>query len=266
VSDDELPTDIRGNLYIKLDPSKIIINKEREATKEEKEVTDSFMREARRRLWEAYIEKMTDNVKSNQFVVYGHANRRVVDFYSFIKRSQERIYILTTNLNFITNEKLLCNDPEIKQSQTLLQMIGDTINNKPKNFSVRILALDPDSNYVNERAAALYRNKQTFREKLRSDLNTLKKFVESTECDASIIVRTYDAYPLQMTYFFDEYVLSSVVSFGRSSRDCTTYLHSLRDRGARETFESHFENLWGNSTAYATNLLVRERRSHISDL
>jgi hypothetical protein len=263
VSNTGLPADIKGNFYVEFDPEKI---------DDENEV-NKFLEQVYDRLSEAFYQKLTDNFRSNQFIAYGYSNRREVDFYSFFQRSQERIYILTTNLGFIVDEKLFCgingekrktflelfNESKIgkaqssEQRKTILDMINEVTLNKPSSFQIRILALDPDSNYANERASALNRDKQAFREKMRTDLLRTKEIIESNTCPASIVVKTYDAYPLQMTYFFDNYVISSVVAFGRSSRDCTTYVHSLMDRGAKETFETHFENLWGNSKLYATN-------------
>jgi hypothetical protein len=72
-------------------------------------------------------------------------------------------------------------------------------------------------------------------------------------------VHIYDDYPLQMTFFFDDVVVSSVVAGTRSSRDCVTYMHSLKHAGAQETYERHFDQLWGKATAFATSPQMRKR-------
>lgn len=244
VSNKKLPTDIEGNLYISLYPNKI----------KEEIVRHEFLEKARQRLWEAHRLRSTDNYRNNQFVVYGYSNRREVDFYTYIQRSSERICILTTNLGFIVTEKLLC-DLQNEEMKTVLTMIDEASRVKPQNFHIKILTLDPDSNYTNERASDLNIDRQFFRENMRRDLNETKKVVESNRSPASIVVKIYDAYPTQMTYFFDNYVISSAIAMGRSSRDCTAYIHSLVDRGARETFEKHFDYLWGQAKLYATNNL-----------
>jgi len=82
-------------------------------------------------LWEAFYRKLTDNFRSNQFIVYGYSNRREVDFYSFFQRSQERIYILTTNLGFIADEKLICGINREKK-KTFLELENESLSEKTK--------------------------------------------------------------------------------------------------------------------------------------
>lgn len=238
VADKPLPSDIRGNLYINLNPNEL----------DKEDVTMAFEAELSKRLLEASIEKVNEN-KKNQFVVYGYASRRIVDFYSLINRCQERVAILTTNLGFLVNEDLICGFDLPKN--TLLEMLADALQNKPNNFNMRILTLDPDSNFTNERASALEKDRQEFREHMRQDLLTVKKYVESDDCNVSVQVKTYDEFPVQMTYFFDDTVVSSVVAVSQSSRECITYIHNLGENGAKETFEKHFERIWNRATIYA---------------
>jgi len=247
VSDKTLPTDIRGNLYIDL--------KQDEIGKEN--VMKKFKDALRGRLQEACLNRLIEN-KNDQFVVYGHASRRRVDFYSLINRCQDRIHILTTNLGFLVNEELICGMEPRKE--TLLVMLAKALKDKPRHFTMKILTLDPDSNFTNERALALNRDRQEFREHMRDDLNTVKEFVESNDCNASAQVKIYDEFPLQMTYFFDDYVVSSVVANSRSSRDCITYVHSLREQGAKDTYEAHFEQIWNKAELYVKTSKPAPRR------
>ncbi len=233
VADKKLPSDISNQTYINLDASSL----DKEETKK------SFKLHLTERLTEILYSK--NKFRQNQFIVYGFENRRLLDFFDIVKRCQTRINILTTNLGFVVNEELRCGIAP--QKKTLLSIIADEIVNKPSSFSIKILTLDPDSNYTNERASALSRDRQEFREHMRADLNTVKNFVKSDDCKASVEIKTYDAFPLQMTYFFDDIVISSVVNNSKSSRECITYLHSLDESGVADTYVQHFSNLWAGA-------------------
>src|SRR5262249_10947539 len=145
----------------------------------------------------------------SQFIAYGHQRRRNVDFYSHINRCQKTISILTTNLGFVVNEYL---EYAPGKEATFLQMIAESISNKPLTFQIKILALDPDSNFTNDRASALGRGRTEFRETMKQDLNTICDFLRSSDCTRRAQVRIYDEFPYQMTYFFDDFVVSSVVA------------------------------------------------------
>lgn len=265
VSDRELPSDIIGNLWITFDPAK--------ASDEEHLAT--FRKHLEFRLREARRE--IGRPRSGQFMAYAYDSRRNVDFYSLVNSCEKRISILTTNLGFVVDEPLATsgfrslgsleagNDtPGAGQApKTLLEMIASKLSNKPPDFMIRILSLDPDSNFTNDRASALDRDKREFRDAMRQDLEALIAFVKSQQCTRSFQIKLYDESPLQMTYFFDDEVVASVVAKGRSSRDLVTYQHSLLAHGAKETYEQHFENLWGGAklVASAPVHLLRPRRS-----
>lgn len=239
IANSKLPSDLSGNLYIDLD----IDNFDSEKT------LKTLKKDLKSRLTEVLYKH--DIPKGSQFIVYGYKNRRVVDFYSIIKRCQKSICILTTNLDFFVTEKLDCGFGPTKM--TMLRMVAQELKNKPSDFYMKILTLDPDSNYTNDRASALSKDRQEFREHMRADLQTVKKFVESEDCKASVEVKIYDAFPLQMTYFFDDKAISSVVNNSHFSRECITYEHSLEENGSGETYSTHFDKLWSNAKSYARN-------------
>ena len=134
---------------------------------------------------------------------------------------------------------------------SFLEIVARVLPMKAAQFQIRILALDPDSNFTNERASSLGRDRQSFRERMRQDLDVTKSFIESDDCTVSAELKIYDDYPLQMTFFFDEFVVSSVVASSISSRYCVTYMHRLTEMGAHQTYEQHFDNLWGKADQYA---------------
>lgn len=244
VSDKELPSDIRGNLWVEFDPSSI----------DNSDVEDTLRTHLAARLAEAMND--IGRHHRNQFISFGYESRRVVDFSSLVRRCERRIDILTTNLGFVVNEKLASKAPS---RETLLQMVAESLKEKPPGFRVRVLALHPDSNFTNERALGLGRDRSVFREHMREDLKTVKRFTESEDCVRSVQIKTYDAVPLQMTYFFDDIVVASVVSTSLSSRDCITYVHSLLAKGANETYERHFDHLWGTASVEATSSASEDR-------
>ncbi|GEM_PF-5020007 len=233
---EKIPSDISNNLFICCEFDKLST---------ETKVQQAFREELKGRLEEL---KSTKLAQKPEFIVKGYKNRKQIDFSDLITRCQKRIWILTTNVDFIVNEPLQCG--LCSEKRTVLDMIYNELKLKPSDFSIRILTLDPDSNYTNDRASSLLTDKIKFRENMREELKKIKSFVEEN-CTLFAEVRTYDAYPLQMTYFFDEYVVSSVVNSSSKSRDCITYLHSLKELGAVETYEKHFELLWSSGKEYA---------------
>jgi hypothetical protein len=95
---------------------------------------------------------------------------------------------------------------------------------------------------------------------MREDLNFLKDYIDSLTHPGSFQLNIYDDFPLQMVYFFDDYVVNSVVATGISSRECNTYIHSLNEAGAKQTYLRHFEHLWGKSRSYAVSKRGVENR------
>ena len=93
-SDKELPADIRGNLYAKVDLPRL----------GEPQVESEFRTTLTRRLLEARREIGT--TKNRSYLSHGYEDRGVVDFYSLINRCEKRLYILTTNLNYIIAVRL----------------------------------------------------------------------------------------------------------------------------------------------------------------
>jgi hypothetical protein len=240
VSDRELPADIRGNLFINVNPNDL----------GKAEVQDRFRASLSTRLEEARHD--VGRQHRDQFIAHGFESRRSVDFYSLVRRCERRVDLLTTNLGFVVNERQPA-EYGTGKSMTLLQMMADSLTNKPSGFAIRMLVLHPESNYTSDRASGLGRDRGEFRSAMKADLEMVTSFVGSPECCRSVQIRTYDAFPLQMTYFFDDFVISSIVSTSLSSRNCVTYAHSLAVKGARETYERHFENLWGTAKLHATS-------------
>jgi hypothetical protein len=247
ISNETLPSDISGNLYIRIDKKGLV----------EKTAKVDFKYHLKKRLIEASLQLETHH--STKFISHGYETRKDVDFYSLVQRAERRIWVLTTNLGFFVNEEL--KQAPGMHTSTLLKMIVAALPHKSPDFNLRILVLDPDSNFTNDRALALERDRREFREDLRLDVETVLDFVRSDYCKGIVQVKTYDSFPLQMTFFFDDFVVSSVVADGRSSRECITYSHSLAVRGGKDSYLRHFERLWAKGRLIAKNSSDERSRS-----
>ncbi|MCP3963425.1 MAG: hypothetical protein GY719_36780 [bacterium] len=245
VSNEKLPADIGGILYVNLKPDSF----------DKDEVKEEFQEDLAGRLQEATWQ--LEHVLAQHFIAYGHANRKDVDFYSLVSRVEARIWVLTTNVDFFVNQKLKL--LPTSKGKSILQMVAAMLDEKPVDFNIRVLTLDPDSNYTNDRALALHEDRREFREGLRQDLDMLVQFVNSPDCTRSVQVKIYEALPLQMTLFFDNHLISSIVTEGRSSRECVTYQHSIAVPGAVESYERHFIRLWNGATLIAASKKEKER-------
>jgi len=146
-----------------------------------------------------------------------------------ILSAEHRIDILQTNLVTIATDYL----PEIEQRMA----------ERPE-LQLRLLTLNPQSIFVNYRGAQVgfSENIALYREELDSNLKTvhfsMRKFGDRVQ------IRTYDDFPTQIAFFFDEQILVCVVSStGRSRQNCAFLLDAALP-GASQSFTNHFRYLW----------------------
>ena len=116
-------------------------------------------------------------------------------------KAKEKIGILQTNLVTIgTNH---------------MNLLIDALE-RNENWNIRILTLDPQSQYVGVRAMQLgFEDIGVYRNELAASLDLVKnqfgKFKERVK------IRKYDEFSLQLTYITDKEIVSSVISVtGRS--------------------------------------------------
>ena len=236
IANNPLPSNILGNIYVALNPSDL----------SKKESLDRFRAELRLRMIEA--KNQIGHLPTEKFVAHGYPDREGVEFDLLIRRAERRIDILTTNLGYVVGQAQV-SEAHPEGRTMLASLIEELPKKKSRAFRANILALDPDSNFTNERADSLHRSRRDFREAMRQNLDTVTDALSRIAVDSE--VRIYDEYPLQMTFFFDDVIVNSVVAGSRSSRYCVTYVHNLSYRSARDTFERHFDELWGRSRAYS---------------
>lgn len=212
----------------------------------------NFRAQLRQRMIEA--KSQVGRVPTENFVAHGYPDREGVDFDLLIRRAERRINILTTNLGYVVSQSQT--SEAHPHGRTMLRSLLEELPKK-KNaaFQASILALDPDSNFTNERADSLHRSRRDFRESMRQNLDRLAAELSAIG-NVNIEVRIYDEYPLQMTFLFDNAIVNNAVAGSRSSRFCGTYVHHLSYRSAQDTFERHFDELWGRARTYPTDRFV----------
>lgn len=249
IANGSLPSNISGNIYIQLNPADL--SKESECKK--------FCAELRQRMREGKSQ-IGHHLPTENFVAHGYPDREGVDFDLLIRRSERRINILTTNLGYVVKHQLKHSliSEEHPHGRTMLQaLIEELPKKKTHGFLTRILALDPDSNFTNERADSLQRSRRDFREEVRQNLDELTSKLCNTK-GINAEVKIYNEYPLQMTFFFDHVIVNCAVTGSISSRFCVTYVHNLSYRSTRDTFERHFDQLWGRARTYTTTGVPKE--------
>ncbi len=146
---------------------------------------------------------------------------------SKIAKAKNRIDILQTNLCVL--DKGFKND--VKNSL-----------DKTEGLKVRILTLDPQSTFVNHRAQQLDLDVKNFRQELEDALDNVKEYFSNY--DDRVIIKIYDDFPVQITFGFDQEVVSCVVSSTGRSRDNCAFVVPESMPGAKYSFSEHFGRLW----------------------
>jgi len=146
---------------------------------------------------------------------------------SKIAKAKNRIDILQTNLCVL--------DKGFK---------GDIKNSldKTESLKVRILTLDPQSTFVNHRAQQLDLDVKDFRQELENALDNVKTYFSSY--GDRVRIRIYDDFPVQITFGFDQEIISCVVSSTGKSRDNCAFIVPENMPGAHGSFSEHFGRLW----------------------
>ena len=160
-------------------------------------------------------------------------DREASDLGRAIGEANDRIDILETNVSTVS-------DTYVSELQRALT--------KNKRLTVRVLTLDPDSSFVNNRAGQLGAPIGQYREELHDSIQRLLTQLEPF--GERITVRIYDDFPTQITFIVDDAVFScSIARASRSRHLCTFRVHTY-DPGAERTFQFHFEAVWGFGEVY----------------
>jgi hypothetical protein len=160
-------------------------------------------------------------------------DRDASDLGHAIAEASDHIEILETNVSTVVNAYI----PQLKKA----------LDRNP-TLSVRVLTLNPDSSFVNNRAAQLGVPIGQYREELHDSIRRL--LLQLEKYGERITLRIYDDFPTQITFMVDDEIYScSIARSNRSRRLCTFKLHGY-DQGAERTFQFHFEAVWGFGEVY----------------
>jgi hypothetical protein len=168
------------------------------------------------------------------FVVNGYRSRRAVDLPYLIKNSKYRVYILTTNIDYV-NDRLL---DDIRYALEF--------NTKPKDgyqeplnrsYKVDILTMDPESIVTNARAKQLSASVATFRDILRQSLEKMIKFAK--DFSDNVEIATYVSLPTLILFVIDDMIVFSVPFPSQQSRLVPHFVIS-HDDVAIQQFVSYF--------------------------
>lgn len=188
-----------------------------------------------------YLEiKKTDALAREHYTVECFANRRIVHIEKYFREAKERIDILTTNLSFLFNEY----NESGKKFFDDIQWALDKQNSKTK---IRILTLDPESNFAAKRGKQLGYAPRVFRDRLRKALKNTREISAKYETEI-FEVRTYDDFPNQIMYRMDNNIFHCVVAQPTQSRRHMTFKLDRFQSGVETSFTEHFQSIWGQAT------------------
>lgn len=113
------------------------------------------------------------------------------------------------------------------------------------NLRLRILTLDPQSVFVNYRAKQLDETEvKNFRTELQGALDAV--YFSLRRFDRRVKIKTYDDFPSQIAFFFNQEILACVVSATGRSRDNCAFILPSDFPGAKRSFIDHFSHLWSS--------------------
>jgi nucleoside 2-deoxyribosyltransferase len=213
----KLPTDFRGRLYFQY------------STDELEMIPQSLQR---------YIKSAIQSCKEeNQKTFYKtqvYISRQFSDLIETINTAKQGVEILTTNLISYIDSAI--------PDALLLRL------EKVPGFTLRILTLDPESEFTAFRARQLGKNIRYFREELRNALTeTYQKFSAFNDrCE----IATFDEFPLQVSCHVDTTIYLSTMSSNRVTRENIVFKIPDEKPNVKESIVNHFKLLWSRSQPY----------------
>lgn len=172
-----------------------------------------------------------------KFNVECYYKRAEVKLEEYFRAAKYRIDILTTNLAFLFEEYS-------EEPRRYFDDIETALNKYPKT-KVRILTLDPESDFAAKRGKQLGYAPFVFRDQLRNALKETREIAGKYGSDR-FEVRTYDDFPNQITYRIDDDILNCLVAQPTQSRNHLTFKLNRKQAGVDNSFIAHFQNIWGD--------------------
>lgn len=206
-SSEHLPANLKGFLVSEYDKEELV-----ETDTNDTNDTNEFSNHLAETITNV-IDKAGAPLTPGDFTVEGYRLRRTVDLPYLIRNAKYRVYVLTTNMEYV-NERLL--EP-IKYALDL-NIYKHPDSNEPlnKSFKVDILTMDPESIVTNARAKQLSVNVAKFRDILRESLNRIIKL--SSEYPNNVEIATYVSLPTLIMFVIDDMIVCSVPFPSQQSR------------------------------------------------
>jgi hypothetical protein len=156
-----------------------------------------------------YIAETGMILSPPNFLIRGYKQRRHVDLENMIRSSRYRIYILTTNLDYVHS----------KLSEPISDALKFNLGGpSPRNasYKVDILTMDPESIVTNARARQLNVDVAEYRDSLRRSLSEMRAFEK--QYSQNITVSTYITLPTMILMVVDDVAVWSVPFPSQQSR------------------------------------------------
>ena len=148
-----------------------------------------------------------------------------------IQEAKKRILIHTTNLDWLITSDTL---------NAIIKKIDEC-----SSVQVRILVLEPESDFAADRARQLALDVREFRTQLRASLDYVKKALApfGERCK----IATYSEFPTQIVLIVDGMVFCGVVSANRRARENVVIRLSMGHSNVKESFWDHYNTVWKRS-------------------
>jgi nucleoside 2-deoxyribosyltransferase len=172
-----------------------------------------------------------------------YSHRDAVGLQNYFRGACTRIDILTTNLSFLFEDY----DKNRPTGKTYFDEIRTALDSEGSRLKVRILTLDPESDFAAKRGKQLGFAAAVFRDALRKALADTKKIAANYATDR-FELRAYEDFPNQITFRIDECIFNCVVAQPTQSRNHLTFKLNRQEMGVDNSFITHFQNVWGQAS------------------
>ena len=205
------PANLRGSILIDYDLSNI----------------DKFIGELSKQLKKIIEDQLQSDIRGD-YQIHCFTKRDSIGINDLIKKSQERVQIITTNLEYV--------DTFLKSS------IKEALEANKSNlqYKVEILTMDPEADTTNARAEQLGKKPRNYRDELRQSLDSMQNdFLRESKVE----IVTYKSLPTQITFIIDNTIITSAISFGQQARNNLHFVMNAEKERAAESFLSHFRSI-----------------------
>lgn len=163
-----------------------------------------------------------------KYPVIAYNNRDNAPILKSLAVAKEKILINTTNLHWVIT---------IGAVDILVERLKEI-----PTLQVRILTLEPESEFTADRSRQLGLLVRDFRRQLRDSLDQLK--TKLSEFDERCKIATYSEFPTQITFIIDDTVYCGVVTANRRARDNVVIELPLIHMGVSPSFMGHLRAVW----------------------